>query len=175
MLVERPYCSTWGQVDYAGFRKRERKEELIERLIRDWGLNDTTVDLGTGPTTPFRTKVLQTALLVPWLMAKFRNFIVGHDSVKAMRASQCLTSVFLEAEVGAASLGQPFSITVLGQTMQISRAFTLPMGGLFAAIPSLQSDWHAMSVNDRCVGGLPAISNEPKLGDVSYPQSLFFN
>ncbi len=158
-----------GQADYAEFRRRERNSLVIERLIRDWGLWDSDVDLGTGPASPFKTKVLQSSLLIPWLMTKFRNFHVAHDSVKALRASQCLTAVFLEAELGAASFGQPFSITVLGQLMRVAPDFRLPMGGLFSAVPCLQGDWQAMSDNDRCVGGLPALTNEPKVGDVPCP------
>lgn len=96
-------------------------------IIQEWRLVDTVFHDSCSAGGPFKTRALQSALVLPWLLLKHVHFDTGRQELHRHRAGVCIQSIFLEAKA-AATVIPPDSlptITVIGQVLQVSPQFSV--------------------------------------------------
>ena len=151
---QRYWLQALGIVDQVDYRKREKRQGHIPEISASWALFECDYVPG-GRSSAFKTPLMSTSLLLPWLCAKFRHFVQGRDVTRGDRCTSALIAWFDLSRKGLALCPSAPELTVLGVTLSPSRDGFLSLHSLVAVYPALSQEWNDIVLRAHHLG-LPA-------------------
>ena len=122
-----------GIVDKVEFRKREKKRCDLETLAATWGLTASDFFHGDSSGHQFKTTVLGSTIVLPWLFMKIRHFEIGRETGRRERCWQLVPWYMEIARNGARFFdGDALSMYVCNHTIDVRRDLHLDLSPIMS-------------------------------------------